>query len=266
MKSTLIFLISLCIFPFTTDAQNMLTRKEIYRIYCKTVVQIYVDGHFSGAGFLASSDGTIMTANHVVTTRESGFRQYSGNIKVSVNGNDAPYPATPVHAQISDDQVNYDSAIIKIEASQLPHVTLGSWDEFDLGDTVTLISSWPGMGCIMLEGLVANKTSFITVLGPKPVNTILFQSPVRNGFSGSPIFSSKGHVIGIVDTKVFGISESLSALRDKWMATRSQGSMAIMGVDVSGSFLELINNLDQNLISGLGTGVAIQYAKQQTAN
>jgi hypothetical protein len=36
-----------------------------------------------------------------------------------------------------------------------------------------------------------------------------------------------------------------------------------MGIDLTAAFLELTNNLDQNLISGLGSGVAIDYAKQQ---
>jgi S1-C subfamily serine protease len=98
-------------------------------------------------------------------------------------------------------------------------------------------------------------------LGPKPVDTLLFQAPIRNGFSGSPIFDSSGRVIGIEDTKVFGISPALGALRDKWAATLSGGSVRIMGIDIAGSFTETINNLDQNLISGLGSGVAIHYAR-----
>ena len=265
MSIAVVLLFGLLMFAGVADAQKLLTGKEIYGANCKAVVQIKVNGNFTGVGFIISADGLIMTANHVITTRDSGFRQYAAQIQVVVDGHGTPFNAVPLIAQISDDQVNYDSAFIKITASQLPTVKLGSWSEVDISDRLTILPSWPGIGCIALEGVVAKAAAVQTELGPKPVNTILFQSPVRNGFSGSPIFSAKGNVVGIVDTKVFGISVSLDDLRKKWLASQGHGGVAIMGVDMAGSFLELINNLDQNLISGLGSGIAIDHAKQLQA-
>jgi S1-C subfamily serine protease len=244
------------------NAQNVLTGKEIYRTDCKAVVQIHTEDGF-GVGFIVSSDGAIMTANHVVTTRESNFRKFAKTIDVTVPGHAQAYQAQPPSEAPSSDGVNYDSAIIKIVASNLPHLSLGSWDEVEVGDPLTILPSFPGMGCLLLEGIVSAKSPFKTAFGPKPVNTILFQTPIRNGFSGSPIFSARGHVIGIQDTKVFGISPGLDELRTKWAASRSQGTVRIMGVDIAGNFLEMTNNLDQNLISGLGSGVDIGYAKDQ---
>jgi S1-C subfamily serine protease len=246
MRIELVLLFGLFVLAGVADAQKLLTGKEIYGANCKAIVQISVNGNFSGVGFIVSADGIIMTANHVVTTRESGFRQYAKNIQVTVDGVAAPLNATALAAQVSDDQVNYDSALIKIASpSQLLHVVLGSWKETDIIDRLTIIPSRPGIGCIALEAVVAKAASVQTVLGPKPVDTIVFQSPVRNGFSGSPIFSSKGNVVAIVDTKVFGISVSLDDLRKKWLASKGQASVSIAGIDIAGSFLELINNLDQ---------------------
>ena len=264
MKRALIF-VSVCVLIVSANAQKVLSGKEIYRINCETVVQIYVNNIFSGTGFIASANGFVMTANHVITTKESRFRQYATDIKVLVfrNGKATPYPATPVSAQVSDDQANYDSAVLKITASALPYATLGGWDEIDISDPLIIIPSFPNIGCIMLEGTVSSKAGFQTDFGPKPVNTFLFQAPVRNGFSGAPIFSSTGHVVGIEDTKVFGIAPALDVLRTKWASTSSQGKVLMFGIDVPASFVELINNLDQNLISGLGSGVDIGYAKQQ---
>ena len=117
----------------------------------------------------------------------------------------------------------------------------------------------------MLEGSVANKAQYAGV-GSIPVNTILFQAPIRKGFSGAPIFDTKGHVVGIVDTLVFGIGSGLAELRNKWLQSQqSSGRVVILGVDIASGFLEMINNLDANLISGLGTGVSIGYAKAQQA-
>jgi S1-C subfamily serine protease len=264
MKIILI-LATVLAYAVSAKAQNVLTRKEIYRINCRAVVQINVGDTF-GTGFIVSSDGVIFTANHVVTTRESGFKKYGDEIKVAVNGKAAPYAAKPISPDVSDDQVNYDSAVLKIVASNLPHVTLGDWSGIDVGDAVTIIPSFPQMGCVMLEGTVSSKGSALTPLGPKPVDTILFQSPVRNGFSGSPIFDSKGRVVGIEDTKVFGISSTLDSLRTKWKEVSKGGTTIVGGgssASLPDSFVELIDNLDQNLISGLGSGVDIGYAKRE---
>src|ERR1700730_5910623 len=102
MKIAFICLLDLFLFTNITDAQNLLTGKEVYGTACKAIVQIYVNGDFSGVGFIVSSDGTIMTANHVITTRESGFRKYQPLIQAIVEGGSIRYPATPVINEISD--------------------------------------------------------------------------------------------------------------------------------------------------------------------
>jgi len=267
MKRTLLVVCLLCV---VAQTQDVLTGKEIYRVNCKSVVQIQTE-EGSGVGFIVSPDGLIMTANHVVTTRQSMFKEYARDVKVAVFGKPTPYPARLVSARVSDDQVNYDSAVIRIEEVNLPHVTLGDWNSPVIGDPITILPSFPGFGCMLLEGVVSVKGSAQTPLGPKPVNTIIFQSPIRNGFSGSPIFDSTGSVIAIEDTKVFGISPSLDEQRKKWAANNSASAGVTVTVhfgrgDLGATLLELINNLDQNLISGLGSGVDIAYAKQQQAD
>jgi S1-C subfamily serine protease len=261
MKIVLL-LAALPILLATVHAQKVLSGKEIYRASRDGIVQVYVNNQFSGTGFIASADGVILTANHVVTTRESSFRQYASDIKVVVYGKPRPYLATPASAQVSDEQVNYDSAVLKIAESRLPSLTLGDWNEVEIGDQLTIIPSFPGTGIPLLMGLVSNKGAAQTVLGPKPVNTIIFQCPIRNGFSGAPIFSPSGHVVGIVTTKVFGISEPLDDVRKQLAASAGQSTVIIQGVSVAPTMTELINVLDQNLISGIGSGVAIEYAKK----
>ena len=269
MKITLAWAFGLFTFAAATNGQNLLTGTEIYRLNREAVVQIGTGNNFLGDGFIISPDGVIITANHVITTQESSFRQYLPNITVRIvrNGIANIVPAVPISAQISDDQVNFDSARIKIAASGLSHVTLGDWGEVDVGSQITILSSVPEQGIIlMLQGPVSAKAPVANGLGPKLVETIWFHCPVRRGFSGSPIFNDKGHVIGIVDTKVFGISPALDDIRKKWMNTQTgpiRVQQTVMGVDIAQYNVELINNLDMNLISGLGSGVAIEYAKKQ---
>ena len=263
MKGILTVLSFACLIS-ATYCQTHLTGKDIYRTNCGAIVQIFA-GNELGVGFITSADGQIMTANHVVATPQSGFRQYAEQIQVKVAGRSVSVVAKPINEAPSQDQINYDSAVIKITATGLPHVTLGDWKGVDIGDTVTILPTFPGFGCMLLQGTVAGKGPLTTVLGPRPVNTIIFQAPIRNGFSGSPIFGKDGRVIGIEDTKVFGISPALGALRDQWQSTTQNGQIRMFGIDIAGSFLQTINNLDQNLISGLGSGVAIEYAKDLAA-
>jgi S1-C subfamily serine protease len=263
MKKVLLF-VAICVSSFGAHAQKSLTSGEIFESNRGAIVQIGIGDKFSGNGFIVSSDGVILTANHVVATRESQRKQYAANLTVVVNGK--LYPAKPVDVAITDNMANFDFAFLKIEASNLPHLALGSWDEVEAGDTITIFPTWPGMGLILLEGTVSNRVTQQTFLGPKPVRSIIFQAPIRKGFSGSPIFSKQGHVIGIVDTLVFGISPVLDELRTKWKEVSKGGSTIVGGgssASLSDSFTELIDNLDQNLISGLGSGVDIGYAKKE---
>lgn len=264
MKKVLL-LVAISFLSLNTHAQKSLPSREIFESNRSAIVQIGIGDIFSGNGFIVSSDGIILTANHVVATQESQRKEYATNLVVVVSGK--PYPAQPIETTISENMVNFDFAFLKIKASNLPHLTLGSWDEVRVGDTVTIIPSWPGMGALLLNGTVASQTDQQTFLGPSPVRTIIFQAPIRKGFSGSPIFSGQGHVIGIVDTLVFGISPALAELRNKWVGTRSSGArVSLMGINIESSFTEIIDNLDHNLISGLGSGVDIAYAKKQQAD
>ena len=260
MKKICVF-VAIGFFAFVAHAQKSLTSREIYESNRGAIVEIGIGDKFSGNGFIVSSDGVILTANHVVTTPESQRKQYAVNLIVVINGK--TYPARPLEATVSDDMANFDFAFLKIESSNLPHVTLGRWDEVRDGDTITIVPSWPGMGCLLLEGTVSNLATQKTFLGPKPVRTIIFQAPIRKGFSGSPFFSKQGHVIGIVDTLVFGISPALADLGNKWAPGPDKADLKMSGISLDASFTEVINNLDQNLISGLGSGVDISYAKQQ---
>jgi S1-C subfamily serine protease len=184
------------------------------------------------------------------------------------------YPAVPlIDPKISADQANFDYAFIKISGGEFPHVTLGNWSEIDIGSQLVVIPSFPGVGpAMMLEGTVSGKSQGLNPdFGPKTFDTFIFQCPVRKGFSGAPIFSSNGTVVGIVDTEVFGISPALDEQRKKWAALTAPDAPVRVnvvfgnGADLGSSMLELTNNLDRNLISGLGSGIAIGYAKEQQA-
>jgi S1-C subfamily serine protease len=235
------------------------TAKRVFGANANAVVQVYVDGRYSGSGFLVSSDGVIVTANHVVATRESALRQFATTIQVRIPRRKEPYSAKPV-STIDDDSLSADIALIKIESTGLPFLDLGRWEDVETGDPVVVIASLPVNATpLLFEGIVSAKGR--AKWGSKPVDTMLFQSPVRSGFSGAPVFSADGKVIGIVNTKVFGISRALSDMRTHLAETNRRGTISLGPVDLGQSVVELTNVLDENLISGMGSAVSVEYAR-----
>lgn len=260
-----IIILALC-FPLAcaASAHGRESRKQIFRAYRLAVVRIVRPNAF-GVGFITSSDGTIVTANHVVSTESSGYRDFSKSIKVlvtSASGKTTAYRPLPL-PQSPERRVNFDTAVLRIPARGLPHVELGDADTTAVGDDIAIIPAFPGLGTMLLEGTVSGKSLVVyRSLGPLPMKVIFFQSPVRNGFSGSPLFNSHGQVVGIVDTKVFGITPALESARKQIEAGERSGRVILTGVDPLAIEMALIQGLDQGMISGLGSAVDIDYAKE----
>lgn len=242
-------------------SQNSLTTGEIYRTDHDSVVEIQAGNEF-GNGFIVSANGIIVTANDLVATRKSKYTQYAHDIKVTVfqNSKATVYQATPLRADIPADQTNYDYARLKINATDLPYVSLGSLRTTSLGDRLTILARLPNVGVLMLQGKVVGRSMVKVDLGPKPVNVVIFQCPVGSGFSGAPIFNSAGNVVGITTTKILGVSPSLDLIRKELSQTK--GNINAGDASFDARIIELIDSLDRNLISGLGSGVAIDYAKK----
>jgi|SRR5579859_1204443 len=227
------------------------------------VVQIFVNGVFHGNGFIISKDGFIATANHVVATEESDFMEYASAIRVLVpkHGEHSARKITP----ITKDSKNWDSAILKIELADLPFVKMGSLEEVHVADSVSIIATWPTIGEILLFGQVSEKGLKRSMTGPLPVNVIFIQAPIRKGFSGAPIFSNTtGNVVGIITTKFFKLSPELDAARKDLAKTHSDGIASMGNVDLGAFYIKLIDSIESDLISDLGSAVDISYAKQMS--
>lgn len=208
-----ILLALMAVFPAVSAAQ--LAPKDILAKNKDAIVQIFVNGVFSGTGFIVSKDGLIATANHVVTTRISNYSEFFPDIKIKITRDSRDHFARSMLPVTNESKI-HDVAILKIEAAELPTVVIGDWTEVQEADPITVISSLRGYGDhLIVTGIVSGKGEDILPDAPRR-RTIIFQAPVRGGFSGSPLFSSSsGHVIGIVTTKVFGISDELQASETK---------------------------------------------------
>jgi S1-C subfamily serine protease len=246
---------------FGPENAPTLTPSEIFTKNKDAIVQIFVNGELSGCGFIISADGLVITANHVVTTEESNFTQTFSTIEVRKLGQRSHFATVVTHSDVSD------TALLRIIADNLPYVALGSAQPIQPSSAATMITFLPDSRWnlpLLITGTVSG--TGVVGLGKVRANTIILQMPIRKGLSGSPIFNEKGQVIAIINTRLIGISADLDAARRELKAAQPNVRVTMAGADIGKTFLGLINSLDADLVSGLGSAIDIAYAKQMIAD
>lgn len=139
-----------------------------------------------GSGFIISSDGLIVTNNHVI----------DGATSVTVKFADgSTHEATVVGA----DPLT-DIALIDIDGTDLPTVAFGSSDTMRVGDEVIAMGNPFGLGGTVTTGIVSAKDRDIHS-GPFD-SFIQTDAAINRGNSGGPLFNNQGEVIG-VNTAIF---------------------------------------------------------------
>ena len=134
-----------------------------------------------GSGFIVSSDGIILTNAHVVkdarevTVKLTDRREF----RAKVLGSD---PKT-------------DIAVLRIDAKNLPVVTLGKTSELRVGEWVLAIGSPFGFENTVTAGVVSAKGRSLP--DDSAVPFIQTDVPINPGNSGGPLFNARGEVVGI---------------------------------------------------------------------
>ena len=96
---------------------------------------------------------------------------------------------------------DYDVAVLKIDAKDLPAVTLGNSTDVNVGDTVLAIGNPLGeLTFSMSSGIVSCVNRAINVEGT-PFNMIQVDASINPGNSGGPLMNLYGEVVGIVSAK-----------------------------------------------------------------
>jgi serine protease Do len=134
-----------------------------------------------GSGFIIGADGQVITNAHVVdgadevTVRLSDKREF----KAKVLGTDK----------------RTDIALLKIEAKDLPKVTIGDPDKLKVGEWVVAIGKPFGLENTMTAGIVSAKGRDLPQENLVPF--IQTDVAINPGNSGGPLFNMKGEVVGI---------------------------------------------------------------------
>lgn len=172
--------------------EGALTLQEIYQRMIPSVVSILTttkSGSASGTGIVMTTDGYIITNNHVV---ENG-----SSITVVLQNNDE-YGASLVGA----DSVS-DLAVLKIDARNLTAAEFGDSTQVQVGDEVVAIGDPLGIELrgTMTNGIISAINRDLTVNG-RTMTLLQTNAQLNNGNSGGPLVNQYGQVIGINTMKM----------------------------------------------------------------
>ena len=160
-----------------------------------SVVNISVSspmGQATGSGFVIRSNGYILTNHHVVAG-------VGDNATITVDfadGSSAP-------GKVVGSNSAYDLAVVKVDRTGLPAVTLGNSDSVVVGDPVIAIGSPLGLQGTVTSGIVSALNRPVTAgdtsggASMSYINAIQTDAAINPGNSGGPLIDSRGAVIGV---------------------------------------------------------------------
>jgi S1-C subfamily serine protease len=159
------------------------TVPQIYQRVRPSVVIVRA-GNALGTGVIVTSNGTILTANHVITG--------TGDITVTFAD------GTTVRAAVVSADPKQDIATLVPTARPgvLVPATLGG--SADVGAPVVVVGNPLGLAYSASSGIVSGLDRTAETHDGKYSGLIQFDAPVNPGSSGAPLLNAQGLVIGIV--------------------------------------------------------------------
>ncbi len=194
-------------------------------------------GQALGSGFIISSDGYVVTNNHVV--------DHATDVTLTLEG------GKTVPAKIIGVDKKTDLALLKItEKATYPYVQFSDKAP-RIGDWVLAVGNPFGLGGTVTAGIVSARGRDI---GAGPYDDFLqIDAPVNRGNSGGPTFNNSGEVVG-VNTAIFspsggsvgiGFAIPSEVAKDVVAALKERGSVArgYIGVQIQPVTPEIADSL-----------------------
>ena len=140
----------------------------------------------AGSGVIISSDGYIVTNNHVV--------EGADDIEITLNDN-REFKATVVGMD-----ANTDLALLKIDGKELPTLVIGDSDELKVGEWVLAVGNPFNLKSTVTAGIVsakARKIAEVSRTGNEIESYIQTDAAINAGNSGGALVNSRGELVGI---------------------------------------------------------------------
>lgn len=188
-------------YAYTRDLVNAVKDSIVY--ITNYVDNGYQRGYSMGSGVIISTDGYIITNNHVISDGVTDCE-----ITVKDTASDGTVTETKYKAELIGTDERTDLAVLKIDAKNLTAAKLGDSDKLSLGDDIVIIGNpvLIGSGVTTLDtsvskGVVSGLNRELSATG-KGLTSIQTDAAVNGGNSGGAMFNGYGEVVGIVDFKI----------------------------------------------------------------
>ena len=152
--------------------------------------QVVSEEESSGTGFVIAADGLVGTCAHVV----------EGAKRIEVHLGGKIYPATVVAVEPRS-----DVALIKINGSSLPTLTLSDSDTVQLAEAVRAIG-YPLSDVLGTDVKVTTGTVAGVIQNKDRGKQIQIDAAINPGNSGGPVVNGAGQVVGVASAKLSGAS------------------------------------------------------------
>ncbi len=208
-----------------------------------------------GSGFVISSDGLIVTNNHVI----------EGATSVKVHLGDRDYTA-----QVKGFDKATDLALLKIDAGHpLRYLELGDSDAIRVGDWVMVVGNPLNLDKTVTTGVVSAKGRSIGISGDASFeNFIQTDAAINFGNSGGPLINMQGQVVAIATAINYGaenigfavpvstLKDILPQLREKGKVSRGYLGLGVRNLDYTQAQAWGLPGTDGALVQSVENGPA----------
>ncbi|OUL23815.1 HhoA/HhoB/HtrA family serine endopeptidase [Nostoc sp. 106C] len=200
----------------------------------------------TGSGFIIGNDGRILTNAHVVDGADTvtvilkDGRSFKGKV-------------------LGKDELT-DVAVVKIQASNLPTVTLGNSDQLQPGQWAIAIGNPLGLDNTVTTGIISatGRTSNQIGAPDKRVEFIQTDAAINPGNSGGPLLNARGEVIGMNTAIIqgaqglgFSIPINTAQRISNQLVATGKAQHPYLGIQMVGLTPELKQNINSDPNSGL---------------
>ena len=214
-----------------------------------------------GSGVIVTTDGYILTNNHVVDGADE--------IKVELT-DDRTLSATLVGTDKAS-----DLALLKVTAGDLHPIAMGNSENVRVGDVVLAVGNPLGVGQTVTMGIISAKGRSTTVGDGGYEDFLQTDAPINHGNSGGALVNTKGELVGINSQILssndgnigigFAIPSNMAKNVMDQLRTKGKVTRAQLGVTVQGVTPEMAENLGLKqatgaIVSGVAAGSAAEKA------
>lgn len=204
-----------------------------------------------GSGVLISADGYILTNNHVIQGAVEEGIQVVLNDKRTFNG------------RVVGNDPTTDLAVIKIDARQLPNITLGDSDQLDVGEWVLAIGNPFRLQSTVTAGIVSALSRDVQIINDqmRVESFIQTDAAINKGNSGGALVNTSGELIGI-NTAIasqsgsyqgygFAVPSNLAGKVARDLIEYGEVHRALLGVSIVSMNASQADKLGMETISGV---------------